>query len=412
MHIALIHGNDGSDVRVSKTCRALTRLGHRVTFIGWDRRPDLCRPVELGPVRREVLVLPTRHGRVTAGGEARYCAHVQRVLWRLRPDAVHAVNEDNTLVALPLLGVAYRYLVCDLFDPLSDRVAPTRVLRFAALRCAAGLARACAHALVVTDELRWRRLGIHGRKAVMVMNVPEDPGPEVAARLPVGRTKVFVSGGLNRHRGLSQIIAAAERAGQIEIVAAGWPYDDYATEAFVRHPRVSYRGALSPRESLELAAECDAILAMYEPIADVYMYAHPNKVFDAMSVGRPVIINREVAVSGWVAEQGIGLVFPYYDVDALASILASLADRRRNLSEFAQRVRELFVREYTWEKMTVRLGELYKSLKRGPRRPGAAAASGSGVLCTGRLLDGDVGRGGPTLQTARNSSGGNGAACE
>jgi hypothetical protein len=43
MRIALIHGNDGSDVRVGKTCRSLARLGFDVHFIGWDRRPGRTR---------------------------------------------------------------------------------------------------------------------------------------------------------------------------------------------------------------------------------------------------------------------------------------------------------------------------------------------------------------------------------
>jgi len=47
MRIALIHGNDGSDVRVGKTCRSLARLGFDTHFIGWDRRPEADKEIDL-----------------------------------------------------------------------------------------------------------------------------------------------------------------------------------------------------------------------------------------------------------------------------------------------------------------------------------------------------------------------------
>jgi len=362
MHIAFIHGNDGSDVRVSKMCRSLIKLGHRVTLIGWDRRPELNRPVDLGPTRREILVLPTRSGRVSVGGELRFCAHVQRTLARVRPDAVHSVNEDNTLLALPLKGVAYGHLVCDLFDALGDRVSAAHVFSRGLLRCAGNVAREVADRLIVTDMQRWQRLGVYRRKATVIMNVPEDPGPDYAARVPVGPVKVLVSGVISRTRGLAQITQVAERLSHVEIVAAGWLFDEYAKEVFVRHPRVSFRGAISPQQALVLAAECDAILALYEPSITLHIFASPNKIYDALAVGRPVIVNSEAIVSRWVEENGVGVRCPYHDVDALTAIVASLAARRASLAEFARRARGLYVQGYSWEKMIERLDRLYAGL--------------------------------------------------
>ena len=95
-------------------------------------------------------------------------------------------------------------------------------------------------------------------------------------------------------------LEAIEMLPNVSIVSAGWPYDDFASQVFVPHPRVEFHGIVTARESLELAAGCDAIFAYYEP-ANAYMVnTSPNKVYDAMAVGRPVLINREVRLAGWV----------------------------------------------------------------------------------------------------------------
>src|SRR5262249_45222570 len=122
MRIAIIHANDGTDTRISKTARSLAGMGHDVHFIGWDPRPEVAKQLALGGCVPHVMTYPTQFGRVTLKGQARYAWHILRTLARLRPRVVCTVNEDCALMLLPFRGLLYRYLVCDIFDALADRL--------------------------------------------------------------------------------------------------------------------------------------------------------------------------------------------------------------------------------------------------------------------------------------------------
>ena len=363
MRIAVIHANDGSDVRIGKTCRSLSAMGHDVHFIGWDRRGDPDRRIDLGRTTLHVMKHPTRHGRSTPKGQCLFWWHVVRSLGRIRPRVVCCVNEDSCLGVLPLRGLLYDRLVCDVFDALVDRHSRRSWSVRCVLRMVSELVRACADRLIATDEGRFNRFGRHRRKTIVVENVPEDPGAEISRTLPAGAIRIYVAGSLSLDRGLAQIVEVAERLGNVEIVSAGWPYDEYAGSTFVTHPRVSFRGVVTARESLELAAGCDAVLAFYAPTSVNNLHASPNKIYDAMSVGRPVIVNSEIRPARWVETNRLGWTCPFADVGALEGIVARLADRRSDLPAFAARARAMYLAGCTWARMEDRLARLYRELE-------------------------------------------------
>jgi glycosyltransferase involved in cell wall biosynthesis len=359
MRIVLIHGNDGSDVRVGKTCRSLVRLGHEVHFVGWDRRPGVVKPVELDGVHCHMLNYQTTRGRTCLSGEFRFTWHVLRALRRIRPDTVCAVNEENTLRVLPWRWFFYRTLVCEIYDGLEDRTAvhspSVRMLLSAATR----VARRMANRLIVTDERRFAALGPVNSKAVIVSNFPETRNGLVDAPLPTGPLKLYVTGALNQSRGLAQILWVLDHMEDVRAVSAGWLYDTYAAEKFANHPKVDYRGVLTARKSLELAAQCDAVFAFYSPHTANNRMASPNKVYDAMMVGRPLIINSEAAVSEWVEAEQLGFRCPYDNRHELVEIVRALAGRREFLSAFAARSQRRVSAEFSWEGMEERLREIY-----------------------------------------------------
>lgn len=360
--IALIYGNDGFDVRVGKICRSLSALSYDVHFIGWVRRPEEKKEMDLGSASIHTMIYPTQFGWATRTGILRFGWHIANTLAKLRPEIVCCVNEDNAFLALAFRRIFYRYLVCDVFDALLDRHSHRHWPIPSILSVITELTRMSADRLIATDDSRFGRFGRFRKKSIVIENVPEDPGDELSRMKVEGPIKVYVAGSLDLIRGLKQIITVAEALGNLQIVSAGWPSDEYASKIFIRHPSVSFHGIVTLRKSLELAAECDAVLAFYAPISVNNRQASPNKVYDAMSVGRPVIINEEVIVSQWIIENKLGFRCSYYDIKALENIILSLEGRRGNLNKFAKRVRDIFVRKHTWKHMEFRLDELYKGI--------------------------------------------------
>ncbi len=365
MRIALVHGNDGSDIRIGKMCRSLARIGHDAHYVGWDRRPDEPKDIDLGGTVPHMLRSATPFGRANKRGTARFLRHIVSTLGELRPDAVQCVNEDNGLLVLPLRGVLYDHLVLDVFDALADRHSHrSRSLRLA-LGGVSQVVRAGADRLIATDEARRERFGRHRHKTLVIENVPEDPGEELSGRWPSGPIKVYVSGSLSDRRGLRQMIRVAERVPDFRIESAGWLRDRFATDVFAQHPSVTFHGIVTAQRSLELAAECDAILVFYVPRTVNNLYASPNKVHDALSVGRPVILSEEVRIADGIEDQELGWTCGWDDLDRLTSIVEGLREQRALLPDKAPRLRQRFVEGPNWARMERRLAQLYREIESG-----------------------------------------------
>jgi len=362
MKIAIVYGNDGTDVRVAKTCSTLVKQGHEVHFIGWDRRPDVQKDSTLPDVTKHVIphLVPALKG--TLSGQLAFTRHAVATLWKLKPDVVHAVNEDNIVRIGWMKPLCFRRIVCDVFDSHLDkhthRSWPVRAI----VNIVCNATRWWSDRLIATDDVRFSFFGRFRSKTIVVGNYPPDPGPELSKKELTGPPKVFVSGTLSKVRGTEAILKAAEKCPGMKIISAGWAADEYTANEFLNHPSVEHLGHVTPRESLEIASECDAVLAMYAPTIRNHILASPNKIYDAASVGRPVIMNSEALVSKWVVDNRVGFACEYEDTEALSGYLNTLLDRRKTLQQYAAHARSVFESGYSWEAMEERLAMMYYEL--------------------------------------------------
>lgn len=266
---------------------------------------------------------------------------IVRQLLVLRPATVVAVNEELGFpLALLQPFIGYR-LVIDIHDPLADRV----VLSGAGwlLWLIQYLARSGAGRLWVTDEARYEKLSArHRSKATVLPNYPNRPGfvlSDVAPDMSVREVSVAVLGSLHANRGLEILHQAMERCGACRVEAAGWIADE-VSEKFCRMPNVSFHGVVDQQESLRIMASCDIVYCFYNPEIPNNRNASPNKVYEAICLGKKCVINEEARVSEWVNANQFGYVCRYMDVAALAEILrlvkADLTAHRRPDSRLVQ----------------------------------------------------------------------------
>ena len=368
MKVAFIARNDGTDVRQTKICNSLCDLGYQVAYIGWDRQPGNQKPVVLDPrIQRYVFEWPAAFGEISVNGWPQFLRYVANTLARIKPDVVHARDEPMATLVLPLKGILYRYLVLDIFDSLAARHFSSPFWG-----AAAWLTRKAAHIgcdrIIETSEQLRAMLGRYADKAIVIMNVPNDPGEEVARDYPTSpAVQICVGGSLARERdGLETLLKAVELLppGEVQIQASGRLYDEYSRAIFAKHPAVNYRWFDTSDEFRRHAAKCDALTYLRGDASETEYrsWVLPNRVFDAMSIGRPIIVSRELKISTWIEEQQLGFVCDPGDPASLANILRLLKDRRKKLPEFAERVRRIFTSQYTWPLMERRLRALYEGL--------------------------------------------------
>lgn len=342
--------NDGTDTRMSKECNSLRSQGYTVSFVGWDRSPDRQKSDPIPDIEKYVFTYAS--GFRSAGlllSVWLYYVFLVKTICRVKPDIVHVVNEDMAIMVLPLKPFLGFKVVCDIYDSFKLRYAGKNLF----VRMLAAWLCQCAwrysDAILVTDEDRRAKLELRTDKTWVVPNYPVDPEKVASVQLESAASRIYlyVAGTLYKQRGLENITAILNRHEEVHVISAGWVYDDIA-ENFVKHRKVQFMGVLTPGESLGYAAACDAVIALYEPVNDNMLLASPNKIYDAMCVGRPVIINSETNISNWVVAQGVGYSCAYNDIEALRNIIREVAAKKQAGTEDWQHIRGLFEQGYSW----------------------------------------------------------------
>jgi len=104
------------------------------------------------------------------------------------------------------------------------------------------------------------------------------------------------------------------------------------------------------------------LFALYDPAIPNHRYASPNKVFEALMLGKPLIVAAGTHMDRLVSAAGCGLIVPYGDIPALENALLSLASAPALRLELGAKARRAYETGYSWAVMEQRLLELYKGL--------------------------------------------------
>jgi glycosyltransferase involved in cell wall biosynthesis len=362
------------DPRVEKIARALAGAGYEVRLLGWDRSASL--PALSRGNGLEVRRLPIRAEFGQGLANLPNLLRWQWGLWswlarnRRDYDAIHACDFDTVLPALLAKKLWGKKVVYDIFDFYADhlRSTPGRLVRL--IRAADLGAINRADAVILADDSRREQIrGSSPRRCTVVYNSPEDLRCELegsfapAAAVTPGSLRLCYVGLLQVERGIMELLEVLSRRPQWRLDLAGFGGDEAAITAKIRAmPNVAWHGRIPYRQALGLSLQADTLFATYDPAIPNHRYASPNKVFEAMMLGKPVIVARGTNMDRMIAAAGCGIVIEYGDTAALEDALARLAagpELRRKLGENARRAYDA---TYSWAVMEKRVTSLYQEL--------------------------------------------------
>ncbi len=273
------------------------------------------------------------------GATLAYYARAIPAVRSLRPDLVHC-NDYNTM----WIGVAAKLLcrsavVYDTHELWADRSLRSEP-RWWLVACEALFVRV-ADRVVTTSPAYAEELARRYRipPPVVVRNIPERPAEGRAAGAPRpsgdGRLLVYV-GGLQPNRGIELSIRALAMVpeARLRLIGPGAPEYRAELERLVRslglEERVDFVDPVPPDRLLAEVAGADAGLALIEPACLSYRLTLPNKLFEYVLAGVPVVGSDLPMISSFVAEHGVGTTVDPEDVPAVARAVERVLDPERN----------------------------------------------------------------------------------
>lgn len=400
MRVGLIWKDDFPwDPRIDKIARTLMRIGHEVHILARNTRAAIHYEVINGlPVHR---LAPLGRGRLNSVCGMPVFFNPR---WLAAIDGLCREQQLEVLIArdLPLVlscaRAARRYGARLVFDMAENYPAMWRGVNEAGRRTVSSMIlknptvadwlerRSLAVSdlvLVVVEESRERLLGlgVPDAKIKLVSNTPDlgalaastgatieaTPG-SLRARAAGGATLLY-QGFVNRPRGLQSVIEGLplllEKHPATHVVIAGaGDYNEPLRKLAARvgvSSRVECLGWVDHRciPALIRAADVGLVPHLYSDHTNTTV---PNKVFDYMAEGRPVLVSHARPLARIVRTERCGLVFESGDPHSFAVAATALLDDPKEAAAMGRRGLDAVRREYNWEHDTARLAAAFDAL--------------------------------------------------
>lgn len=340
-------------------------------ILSWDRAGSDGSPAPLPErVELEYFDLPTPPRSIrTVIATIRYALWVLRRFLHLRPRFVQVCDFESALAAAIASCVTRLRFIYDMRDPVADSYMMPRAFR-RLLYALDWLVMARASAFVVPAAERLPYLGRwgHQRPVAVVRNTCEDHLerlrlPPTLRRRPAEDTvRIACLGYLVPSRGADWLLDVCDiQAVRLELVVAGVCRSDALRQRLRVASGVQWFGKLPRLEALGLMRDADAVALLYDPRVPVNRMAAPNKFYEALMVGRPVLVSRGMMQAGEVEREGLGFVVRYGDTENLHRAIESLRDPGKRAS-LGGRCRDYYLSCCRLGEDLERYRELYRSL--------------------------------------------------
>jgi glycosyltransferase involved in cell wall biosynthesis len=165
------------------------------------------------------------------------------------------------------------------------------------------------------------------------------------------------------------VAAVAELAGEgVSLVLGGFgPLAAAVAERAGGCGNVRFLSWVPAAELYPLEATFDCFVYVTDRQNPAYRWVSPNKLFESMALGRPIIVGEGTLTAERVAAVGCGLAIPYGDREALKSAILRLKNDPELARRMGERGRAEFEANWRPEVMAQRLLSAYGAVVNGER---------------------------------------------
>jgi len=282
-----------------------------------------------------------------------------------RPQVVHACDLDTVLPCYIYKLIFGKKIIFEVFDRYAMTFISSKLGGLhSVINFFEDLFSERADYLITVGEKLLKTFRGRPKNHAIIMNCPEDftlqssRSQEYKDARDDPFTLVY-TGGMKRGRYLENIVAAIKDLNDVELVTAGPIVDKEFFDQIVAVRNVKYRGLLDPDDALVLETHADAMIGLYDLKIPENRYALPNKLFEAMMCGIPIITNVATEV---VEETNCGIILKDTNTASIKGAVLSLRDDVELCQRLGNNGRRAFVRKYNWARMEDKLYEIYDYL--------------------------------------------------
>lgn len=376
-NIVIIRSNPiKPDSRVEKEALALTKHGYLVTILCWDR--DTTHDLEetyipISNIRIRIIRLGFKatfgEGFKNINSYLKFQIAMRKWIKKNKNsiDLVHACDFDTAFFSYKLCKRLRKTFVFDIFDFLYGD--PKSIFQILVKKAQIRIINHSDATIICTEERIKQIKGSKPKKLIVVHNSPSSEQlPTCIEKIKKDNSiiRVCYVGILQNGRLLKEIGEYFSKHNNIELHIGGFGYlDDYFKNLSLTHKNILFYGRLPYDKTLELEYNSDIILAIYDPTVENHKFAAPNKFYESLFLGKPVVMVKNTGMSEFVQNLSLGVLidYSYEGFESGMSYLISHENDFNKMSKNAIKAYSMF----EWKIMEKRLCNLYDELLLGSK---------------------------------------------
>jgi len=331
--IVLIRCNDIiSDSRTKKYVDFLNKKGVDYKIIAWDR---------LGNSNQlpNTIYCPVR-SKYNQGGlgaikdRLKWMRFILKTLFSFKDDLhMHACDLDAAFPAAiyKMFSRRKNFVLFDVFDWISDTLYNQGKIVSIAFKFMEKLSTKKADHIIICEPERIKQIpyNIEGRYSVL-QNIPSFEHSDFLKQdkkyhFDNDLITLNYVGSFTADRCLVELIDGAIK-GMYNLNIAGYG-SKVITEKLLSQkdcPNIRYYGKVAYTDGLNIMYNSDIVYAMYSKCNPNHLFAAPNKYYETMFVGKPIITTKDIIVADKVMNNGMGYSIDE-SLDALLDLVQSLS---------------------------------------------------------------------------------------
>ncbi len=355
------------DSRATKEIKAFLENGYQVVVLGWDRTGQAmakCKEVfhPYSEISFRFYEQPMPHGIGMKNirklvGWFRWVGNTLQSIGET--DIVHACDLDGALGAKRYCARHRIRLVYDIYDYYVDTHdnIPS-ILKHYVEKQEISIINQANLVIICTEERRIQISKSKPQNVIVVHNSPELP--DVPDRK--NQYDYVYCGSLGKERLFEDILKQYETNSDLRFYLAGFgTYTDEANSLAHQYQNFDFGGLLNYDQVLEKEAEAICLSAVYDPSWKNHQLCAPNKFYEALALGKPIIVCKGTGIDKIVEEYQIGKVIDY-QAEQFYQAVRYFKAHPEECEKIRADARELYNQKYQWRIMREKLLKAYREL--------------------------------------------------
>lgn len=367
--------------RLIKQIRVLVREGYSIDVVFWNRGVDekddrekareIEKAIEVNTF--EIRTSKSSYGRGIFNFYVRGCYVLKVIIFLLRNgkkyNIIHAIDFDS---ALPVFLYSFfngkHKLVYDIADFIETFSSPVPDFVRKTIRLIDRKIMGRANVIILPDKNRIRNVPKRFRNKIYLVNNAPDIDLKIVSEKSKGlsvkrpsKINLIYYGGFSGDRGINFLLKIAKSMeDKIDIYFAGLgDLKELIMDYSRKLSNVYYLGYLGQEEVLAYLSLMDISYVVYSPVYEHNRLSSPNKVFEAMAFGKPMIVAKGTSIDEIVDKYDLGYVVDYQE-QSIKYTLGTLDKATLNKKE--DNLKKAY-KYFCWDNSKVNLLKAYNNLR-------------------------------------------------